>query len=56
MTLQPGWHTALLGPFFLLGAILSGTAAVVIVLAILRKVYNLGKVLPLRLFNSCANC
>jgi len=52
MTLQPGWHTALIGPFFLLGAILSGTCAVVIVLALLRKAYNLEKVLPLRLFNS----
>lgn len=52
MTLQPGWHTALIGPFFLLGAILSGTAAVVIVLAILRKVYRLEKVLHTGLFNS----
>jgi len=52
MTLQPGWHTALIGPFFLLGAILSGTAAVVIVLSILRKVYHLEKALPLNLFNS----
>lgn len=52
MTLQPGWHTALIGPFFLLGAILSGTAAVVIVLAILRKAYHLELALPLSLFNS----
>jgi Ni/Fe-hydrogenase subunit HybB-like protein len=52
MTLQPGWHTALIGPFFLLGAILSGTAAVVIVLAVLRKVYHLEKVLHEGLFNS----
>lgn len=52
MTLQPGWHTALLGPFFLLGAILSGTAAVVIVLSILRKAYKLETVLPVGLFNS----
>lgn len=52
MTVQPGWHTALIGPFFLLGAILSGTAAVVIVLSILRKVYNLEKALPVKLFNS----
>ena len=52
MNLQPGWHTALIGPFFLLGAILSGTAAVVIVLAILRKVYHLERVLTLKLFNS----
>jgi len=52
MTLQPGWHTALIGPFFLLGAILSGTAAVVITLSILRKVYKLEKVITLSLFNS----
>jgi molybdopterin-containing oxidoreductase family membrane subunit len=52
MTVQPGWHTALIGPFFLLGAILSGTAAVVIVLALLRKTYNLEKVLHIGLFNS----
>ncbi len=52
MTVQPGWHTALIGPFFLLGAILSGTAAVVIVLALLRKVYGLEKVLHIGLFNS----
>jgi molybdopterin-containing oxidoreductase family membrane subunit len=52
MTIQPGWHTALIGPFFLLGAILSGTAAVVIVLAILRKAYHLEKALPISLFNS----
>jgi len=52
MTVQPGWHTALIGPFFLLGAILSGTAAVVIVLAVLRKAYRLEKVLHIGLFNS----
>ncbi len=52
MTVQPGWHTALIGPFFLLGAILSGTAAVVIVLSILRKVYHLENVLKVNLFNS----
>lgn len=52
MTLQPGWHTALIGPFFLLGAILSGTAAVVIVLAVLRKAYHFEHILHLGLFNS----
>ena len=52
MTVQPGWHTALIGPFFLLGAIFSGTAAVVIVLAILRRVYHMEEVLTVSLFNS----
>ncbi|MBI5350485.1 MAG: polysulfide reductase NrfD [Chloroflexi bacterium] len=52
MTVQPGWHSALIGPFFLLGAIFSGTAAVVIALAILRRVYHLEAALPVSLFNS----
>ena len=52
MTIQPGWHTTIIGPFFLLGAIFSGTSAVVIVLAILRKIYNLKDALPISLFNS----
>ena len=52
MTIQPGWHSALIGPFFLIGAIFSGTAAVVIVLAILRRVYGIQKALPIALFNS----
>lgn len=52
MTIQPGWHTTIIGPFFLLGAIFSGTAAVVIVLAILRRVYGLEEALPIDLFNS----
>jgi len=51
MTVQPGWHTALIGPFFLVGAIFSGTAAVVIVLALLRRVYHMENVLPVNLFN-----
>ncbi len=51
MTIQPAWHTALLGPFFLVGAIYSGLAAVIVVLAILRKVYHLEEVFPVRLFN-----
>ena len=52
MTIQPGWHTTIIGPFFLLGAIFSGTSAVVIVLAILRRIYNLKDALPVSLFNS----
>ena len=52
MTIQPGWHSPLIGPFFLLGAIFSGTAAVVIVLAILRRSYGIQKALPIDLFNS----
>lgn len=51
MTLQPGWHTAILGPFFLVGAIFSGSGAVVVAMAILRRVYHLEEVLTLKHFN-----
>jgi molybdopterin-containing oxidoreductase family membrane subunit len=41
MTIVPGWHTAIIGPYFLAGAIFCGVAALIIVVAILRKVYHL---------------
>lgn len=41
MTVQPGWHTTIIGPYFLVGAIFSGVATVAIVMAILRKVLHL---------------
>jgi molybdopterin-containing oxidoreductase family membrane subunit len=51
MVLQPGWHTAILGPFFLMGAIFSGSGAVVVAMAMLRRVYHLEEVLTLKHFN-----
>ncbi len=41
MTLVPMWHTAIFGPYFVVGAIFSGIAALMIVMAILRKVFRL---------------
>ena len=41
MTVQPMWHSAIFGPYFVVGAIFSGIAALIIALAILRKVYRL---------------
>ena len=51
MTIQPGWHTAVLGPFFLIGAIFSGSGAVVIAMAVLRRVYHLEDILTLKHFD-----
>jgi molybdopterin-containing oxidoreductase family membrane subunit len=51
MTLQPGWHTAILGPFFLVGAVFSGSGAVVVTMAVLRRVFNLEEILTLRHFD-----
>jgi len=41
MTVQPMWHSAIFGPYFVVGAIFSGIAALIIVLAILRKTLHL---------------
>lgn len=37
MVSRPGWYSAILAPYFLLGAVLSGIAAVVIVAAVYRR-------------------
>jgi molybdopterin-containing oxidoreductase family membrane subunit len=41
MTLQPMWHSTIFGPYFVMGAIFSGIAAILVAMAILRKVYRL---------------
>jgi Ni/Fe-hydrogenase subunit HybB-like protein len=41
MTIVPGWHTAIIGPYFVTGAIFSGIASVLIAMAIIRKVFHL---------------
>jgi molybdopterin-containing oxidoreductase family membrane subunit len=39
MTPRPMWHTTILGPYFVVGAIFSGIAALIIAMAVIRKVY-----------------
>ncbi len=41
LTLKPMWHSAIFGPYFVIGAIFSGIAALIIAMAILRRVYHL---------------
>lgn len=45
MTLQPGWHSTIFGPYFVVGAIFSGIAALMIVMITLRKIYHLERYL-----------
>ena len=40
MTLQPGWHSTIFGPYFVVGAIFSGIAALLIVMIVFRKAYH----------------
>ena len=41
MTLRPGWHSTIFGPYFVLASIYSGVAAVIVVMWIYRKLYKL---------------
>jgi Ni/Fe-hydrogenase subunit HybB-like protein len=41
MTIQPMWHSTIFGPYFVVGAIFSGIAALIIAMAILRWAYHL---------------
>jgi molybdopterin-containing oxidoreductase family membrane subunit len=41
MAVQPGWHSTVFGPYFVIGALFSGVAAVIIVLALARKAMGL---------------
>ena len=41
MTVQPMWHSTIFGPYFVVGAIFSGIAAIIIAMAVIRKVYHL---------------
>lgn len=41
MTLQPGWHSTIFGPYFVVGAIFSGIAALLIIMIAFRKYFHL---------------
>jgi molybdopterin-containing oxidoreductase family membrane subunit len=41
MTLRPGWHSTIFGPYFVVGAIFSGIAAILLAMVIFRRVYRL---------------
>jgi molybdopterin-containing oxidoreductase family membrane subunit len=41
MTLQPMWHSTIFGPYFVVGAIFSGIAALLLAMALIRKIYRL---------------
>jgi Ni/Fe-hydrogenase subunit HybB-like protein len=41
MTLQPMWHSTIFGPYFVVGAIFSGIAALIVAMIVFRKTYGL---------------
>jgi len=52
MSLQPGWHSAIFGPFFVVGALYSGVATVIIVMILVRKLMRLGYFIREEHFNA----
>ena len=54
MSIVPGWHTAILGPYFVVGAIYSGVAGVITLMVILRWVFGLDEIIRLMHLNNLA--
>lgn len=52
MTVQPMWHSSIFGPYFVVGAIFSGIAAIITAMVIVRKVYHLEEYLQPVHFNN----
>jgi molybdopterin-containing oxidoreductase family membrane subunit len=52
MTIQPMWHSAIFGPYFVVGAIFSGIAALIVAMAVIRWGYGLGNYLKPIHFNN----
>jgi molybdopterin-containing oxidoreductase family membrane subunit len=52
MTIQPMWHSAIFGPYFVAGALFSGIATVITIMVIIRKAYHLEDYLkPIHFYN-----
>src|SRR5215472_3831615 len=54
MSVAPMWHSTIFGPYFVTGAIFSGIAALVLVMAVLRKVLHLELYLTTVAFDNLA--
>ncbi|MHA2233298.1 MAG: NrfD/PsrC family molybdoenzyme membrane anchor subunit, partial [Candidatus Hodarchaeales archaeon] len=52
MTWRVGWHSSIFGPYFVVGAIFSGIAAILLAMAIFRKIYHLEEIIEPRLFRN----
>ena len=52
MTLVPMWHSSIFGPYFVIGAIFSGIAALILAMALLRKFLHLEEYLRPLHFNN----
>src|SRR5690348_2244668 len=54
MSVAPMWHSTIFGPYFVVGAIFSGIAALLLAMSIIRKTMHLGKYLTPHHFDNLA--
>lgn len=54
MSIVPGWHTTMFAPYFVAGAIFSGTAMVITLVAPMRKILNLENYIRAEHFDNIA--
>jgi molybdopterin-containing oxidoreductase family membrane subunit len=54
MSVLPGWHTTIFAPYFVAGAIFSGTAMVITLVAPMRKIFKLERHITIDQFESLA--
>ena len=50
VTLQPGWHSTIFGPYFVIAAVYSGTGVLIVSMYFFRKVYHLENHITLQHF------
>jgi molybdopterin-containing oxidoreductase family membrane subunit len=50
VTLQPGWHSTIFGPYFVIAAVFSGAGLLIVLMQIFRKIYKLEKYITLKHF------
>ncbi|NJK96343.1 MAG: polysulfide reductase NrfD [Bacteroidales bacterium] len=52
VTLQPGWHSTIFGPYFVIAAVYSGTGLLIILMWIYRKIFKLEEYITTRHFTN----
>ena len=50
VTLQPGWHSTIFGPYFVIAAVYSGTGVLILAMFFFRKAYHLEEHITLKHF------
>ena len=50
-TVQPGWHSTIFGPYFVVGAIFSGIGALFIAMTLMRRIFHLESYITLKQYD-----